>query len=57
MAKIVDLGVVNTGKFEVTIDGGANVSDEKRTTGFGNEKIFGFGLGTVFEVISQRFAG
>ncbi len=42
MAKVVDGGVFDAGKFEIAINGGANVADEEGTAVFGDEEMLGF---------------
>ncbi len=51
MAEVVDFGVFNAGDAEVAIDGSANVSNQKRIAGFGNEKGGVAGFGPDFEVV------
>ena len=45
MAQIVNLGTLDSGDSKITVDGGADISDQKRLAGFGNKQrsLFGFG--------------
>lgn len=47
VAKIVDFGGFDTGKGEKAIDAGADVSDQERITGLGNEDVLGSTLGAL----------
>lgn len=57
VAEIVDFGVFDAGFFEVAVDGGADVSDEERAAGFGDEDVVGVGLGTDGDVVLQSGGG
>ena len=47
VAKIVDLGGLDTGEGKETINTGADVSDEERVAGLGNEDVLGSTLGAL----------
>ena len=51
VTEVVDFGPFDTGDFKVAIDGGANVSNQKRITGFGEEKRLIVGFGADIDVI------
>ncbi len=53
VAKIVDLGGLDTGEGEETVDTGADVSDQEGVAGLGDEDVFGSTLGALDEVSLQ----
>jgi len=42
MAQIVDSGVFNSGKTEITVNGAANIADVHRVVVFGDKKFAAF---------------
>jgi hypothetical protein len=59
VTEIVDGSVIYTGEFEVAINGGADVADEKGTTVFGDEQTLGFlgGLANSQPAVNSGFGG
>ena len=53
MAKIVDLDVFDVGFFEVSVDGGANISDKQRSAGLGDKQVGVGDLGAQGQIIMQ----
>ena len=58
VAKIVDLGGLDTGEGKETVDTGADVTNEEGIAGLGNEDVFGTTLGPLDEVgLQSGFGG
>src|SRR3989344_8093798 len=45
MAEVIDGAVFYAGKFEVSVDGGADVANKQLTAVFGNKHMVSFGIG------------
>ncbi len=50
MTKVVNLGVLDTGDHEETVNTGADVADEERITGFGDKDVFSTTFGALLKV-------
>jgi len=57
VAKIVDLGGLDTGESKETVDTGADVTNKKGIAGLGDEDVFGTTLGPLDEVGFQSGFG
>ena len=58
VAKIVDLGGLDTGESKETVDTGADVTNKKGIAGLGDEDVFGTTLGPLDEVgLQSGFGG
>ena len=53
MPQIVYFDIFYTGFFEIAVNTGANISDEQRAAGFGNENVVISNLGTNTKIIRK----
>lgn len=57
MAKVIDLGILDTGKHKEAVDAGSDIADEEGVASFGNKDVLGTTLGAFGQVVLESGFG